>query len=452
MGFKEWTDATVEEIKSPVSNALATGPFGSAISSRFFQETGIPVIRGSNLSTDIGTRLIDKGLAFVSEEKAEQFKRSTARKGDLIFTCWGTIDQVGLIDKRSKYEQYIVSNKQMKFTPDTKRADCLFLYYFFSSPKMKTTILNQGIGSSVPGFNLGQLRSMDIVLPPLPEQKAIAHILGTLDDKIELNRKMNDTLAAMARAIFKSWFVDFDPVRIKAEAKAEGRSPNYALKKLGLSPEIAALFPDEFEDSELGKIPKGWTAGSIADIASFVNGRNFTKNATGTGRMVIRIAELNSGPGGSTKYNDVESEEVNTAYPDDILFAWSGSLDVYRWHLDEALINQHIFKVVCESYSPWFVYQWLRECMPFFQDIASHKATTMGHIKRGHLNEARIPLAPNGLIESVGPCLTPLYELIHKHERQSQSLAQTRDALLPKLLSGQVLLNDKGFTPTEKSG
>ena len=189
MASDTWRECSVEELKSSAANALATGPFGSAISSRFFQSSGVPVIRGSNLSQDIGIRIIDDGLAFVSDDKASEFNRSIARRGDLVFTCWGTIDQVGLIDGRAKFSKYVVSNKQMKLTPDSTKADSLFLYYVFSSPQMRNTILNQGIGSSVPGFNLGQLRRLPLLLPPIGEQRAIASILGALDDKIELNRK-----------------------------------------------------------------------------------------------------------------------------------------------------------------------------------------------------------------------------------------------------------------------
>jgi type I restriction enzyme, S subunit len=145
MAGEGWREFTVEDLKAPTENALATGPFGSNISSRYFQEYGVPVIRGSNLSEDAGTRLNNNGLVFVSEEKAAEFKRSIVRKGDLVFTCWGTINQVGLIDNRAKYSEYIISNKQMKFTPDSTKADSLFLYYLFSGPQMQEVIKNQGI-------------------------------------------------------------------------------------------------------------------------------------------------------------------------------------------------------------------------------------------------------------------------------------------------------------------
>ena len=219
------------------------------------------MIRGSNLSEDVGTRLIDDNLVFVSVVKAKEFNRSIIRRGDLIFTCWGTINQVGLIDDRARHREYVVSNKQMKFTPDPCQADSLFLYYLFSSPQLQNRIKNESIGSSVPGFNLRPTTQMRIRVPHVGEQRAIARMLGAVDDRIELNRRMNETLEAMARALFKSWFIDFDPV----SAKAEGRDP-------GLPEHVAALFPDSFEKSELGEVPAGWGVGSILEQAQLLSG------------------------------------------------------------------------------------------------------------------------------------------------------------------------------------
>ncbi len=181
--------------------------------------------------------------------------------------------------------------------------------------------------------------------------------------------------------------------------------------------------------------------GCIADLARYVNGRAFTKGATGTGRMVIRIAELNSGPGGSTVYHEIAVAPENVAQPGDLLFAWSGSLDVYRWHRDEALINQHIFKVICDAFPQWFVHHALREAMPFFQDVAADKATTMGHIKREHLSEAKLALPPDKLLTVASRVIEPLYAKQLANDRESLTLAALRDTLLPKLLSGELRVN-----------
>jgi type I restriction enzyme S subunit len=312
--------------------------------------------------------------------------------------------------------------------PNRRKVDPRFLLYTFLAPDFQECIRNYTIsGSTVDRIPLLEFPKFPMKLPPLPEQRAIARVLGGLDDKIELNRRMNRTLEDLARGLFRSWFVDFDPVTKNGNGKAPAAP--------------AGLFPKRRVDSPIGPIPEGWTPGSIADLARYVNGRNFTKNATGSGRMVVRIAELNSGPGGSTVYNDVKADPENVVKPGDLLFAWSGSLDVYRWHRDEALVNQHIFKVVCEAYPQWFVHFQLVEAMPFFQGIAADKATTMGHIKREHLRQAELALPPDAVLKYASDQIAPIYARLLANERESLRLAATRDALLPQLLSGEVRLH-----------
>ena len=257
----EWRLTTVEAIAAPRPAAMATGPFGSSISAKYFVPSGVPVIRGGNLSADVSIRLNDDGLVFVSEEKASEFQRSIAVRGDLVFTCWGTINQVGLVDASSRHARYVVSNKQMKLSVDSTKVDSLFLYYLFSGPEKQAEILDNGIGSSVPGFNLGQLKQHGLLLPPVSDQKRIAAALGALDDRIALLRETNATLEAIAQALFKSWFVDFDPVR----AKQQGLAP------VGMDEATAALFPDSFEDSLLGLVPTAWQATNIGAIADVID-------------------------------------------------------------------------------------------------------------------------------------------------------------------------------------
>ncbi len=332
-----------------------------------------------------------------------------------------------------------VATRQMTFNQDVKSirgvegTDSRFIAYWLLANKANLLALVDQASHGTGRFRMDVLLSMQLQLPPLPEQRAIASVLGALDDKIELNRRMNRTLEDMAAAIFKAWFVDFEPVHAKANgAKSFPGMPQPAFDAL----------PTAFSNSNSDPLPEGWEVGSVADIAWYVNGKAFTKNANGCGRMIIRIAELNSGPGGSTKYGEIEAAPENTAYPDDILFAWSGSLDVYRWHRDEAIINQHIFKVIPDDWPQWFVYHQLRSVMPFFQSIASTKATTMGHIKRGHLNEALIVIPPQDIAEQASSAIESLYELVHTNQKESLILAETRDALLPKLLSGELKVSN----------
>ncbi len=201
-----WREVTVDDLKASDEFALSTGPFGSSIGSRFFQEAGVPVIRGSNLSNDGQTCLIDDGLVFLSKEKAAEFRRSAVVTGDLVFTCWGTINQVGLISHKARYPQYIISNKQMKLTPDPSKADSLFLFYLFSGAAFQKQISIHSIGTSVPGFNLGRLRAIRFSVPNLPEQRAIAGALSDVDALLSaldslLAKKRNLKQAAMQQLL-----------------------------------------------------------------------------------------------------------------------------------------------------------------------------------------------------------------------------------------------------------
>jgi type I restriction enzyme S subunit len=416
-----------------IATHMAAGPFGSAIGAKYFRESGVPIIRGSNLSNEVGIRLSDDGLVFLQEEKAAEFKRSEAKQGDLIFTCWGTIDQVGLVDDRARYPRYIVSNKQMLLSPDPQKAHSLFLYYFFSSPRSREEILNQGIGSSVPGFNLGQLRTFQVFLPPLLEQKRIAHILGTLDDKIELNRRMNATLEAMSRALFNSWFVDFDPVRQKAADK----------QPVGMDAQTAALFPDSFEDSEIGEVPKGWRAGVVGEHAD-LNPESWSK---ATYPDEVRYVDLSS-----TKWGEVEATEKygresapsraqRILRPGDTIFGTvrpgNGSFAMVD---EDGLTGSTGFAVLrpkpraCREYV-------------YLATTTSHNVDRLAHLADGGAYPAVRPevvadtplvSAPPTVVMMFSERISGCFDRIAKNRRESRTLAALRDTLLPKLLSGEI--------------
>lgn len=204
----DWRLVTVNDIKANEQSSCVAGPFGSNISSKYFMETGVPVIRGNNLRDDL-TPFIPEGFAFVSEERAKQYKAQHVRSGDLVFTCWGTLGQVGLIPENGPYKEYIISNKQLKLRPDRKQADAKFLFYYFASPEMVHHIRSIAIGSSVPGISLGILKSLSVVLPPLPVQRRIAAILSAYDDLIENNQRRIAILEELARSLYREWFVHF---------------------------------------------------------------------------------------------------------------------------------------------------------------------------------------------------------------------------------------------------
>lgn len=160
------------------------------------------MLRGSNLSDDVGVRLDDSDVVYLDAALAKGCSRSWATEGDLVFTCWGTVGQIGYIDNRARFTAYVVSNKQMKMTPDPARVSGLFLYYYLSQPMMLDLVKSQAIGSSVPGFNLGQLKALTVELPRLKQQHAIVNMLGALDNKVAANAKAAECADALIRAMY----------------------------------------------------------------------------------------------------------------------------------------------------------------------------------------------------------------------------------------------------------
>jgi len=288
-------------------------------------------------------------------------------------------------------------------------------------------------GSAIPSTSRDAFYGLPVRFPPLQEQHAIAHILGTLDDKIELNRRMNETLEGIARAIFKSWFVDFDPVR----AKAEGRDP-------GLPKPLADLFPDSFEESELGEIPRGWEVRSLDEIALFLNGLALQKYPPTDGRSlpVIKIAQLRAGNTSGADRASADLEPDYIVQDGDILFSWSGSLECELWAGGPGALNQHLFKVTSARYPRWLCYLGIHQHLDDFRHIAAGKATTMGHIQRHHLSDARLSVPSPELLRAMDAVIQPIVECTWRRKVQSRTLATIRDTLLPKLISGELRVKD----------
>jgi type I restriction enzyme S subunit len=282
-------------------------------------------------------------------------------------------------------------------------------------------------------LNEEMLARLSIAVPPVNVQGAIGRILKSLDDKIELNRCMNETLEAIARALFKSWFVDFDPVR----AKAEGRDS-------GLPQPLAELFPDEFQESESGEIPKGWELRALDEIARFLNGLALQKfpPTNGSSLPVIKIAQLRAGQvvGADQASADIEADYI--VEDGDVLFSWSGSLECVLWAGGRGALNQHLFKVTSDRYPKWLYYLWIHQHLDDFRHIAAGKATTMGHIQRHHLSAAKVMIPPDALLDRMDEIISPTVESAWKRRIQSRTLAALRDALLPKLISGELSVKD----------
>jgi type I restriction enzyme S subunit len=324
-----------------------------------------------------------------------------------------------------------------------ERLDTGYLRYLIGSRAFTEHIHAITTGTAVPHISVNQIKEFRCLLPPVSEQKQISAILGALDDKIELNRRMNATLEGMARALFHSWFVDFDPVR----AKSDGREPTR------LDAATAALFPASFAETELGHTPTGWTVRSLDDVARFLNGLALQKYPPGDGPTlpVIKIAQLRKG-------DATGADRCNTLLPSayviddgDVLFSWSGSLEVEIWCGGRGALNQHLFKVTSSEFPKWFYYLWTRYHLDEFRLIAADKATTMGHIQRGHLTAAKVLIPPTPLLNAMTERMEPLLAKIVANRVESRTLATLRDTLLPKLLSGELRVADLNY-PEDPDG
>jgi len=315
-------------------------------------------------------------------------------------------------------DEAMTFNQDIKAIVARKGIDPLYLYYVLLSKKPELLDAVEAAGHGTGRLPTDKLK--DLIVPrfdPITEA-SLAELFGALDRRIELNQRMNETLEVMARTIFKDWFVNFGPTR----AKAEGRAPY-------LAPEFWGLFPDAIDDEDK---PVGWESKSLDEIADFLNGlalQKYPASDTEDSLPVIKIAELRGGitPKSSRASRDVPEKYV--VIDGDFLFSWSGSLLAKFWTGGEGALNQHLFKVTSDRYPAWFFSQWVHHHLEEFQAIAASKATTMGHIQRGHLNEAMTTCPPEDVLSI-------------NNELESRTLAQTRDLLLPKLMSGEICLRD----------
>lgn len=350
-----------------------------------YRSQGVPFLRSQNIDPYF---INVDDLKYIDDSFHERIGKSALRPGDVAVVRTGKPGTAAVIP------------------PWLGTANCSDLVIIRPGPSVNSQWLSyyingaaqdfisaQLVGAVQQHFNVGAAKRMRMALPPLPEQQNIAEVLGALDDKIAANLRLVERVAGLAMTIFASLQPSNEPQ-------------------------------------------------PLTSLARFVNGRAFTKGASGYGRVVIRIAELNSGLGGSTVRSDIDVADDYLARPGDLLFAWSGSLTVARWIRDEAIVNQHIFKVIPAPGVPgWLIHELLNRELPRFKSIAQDKATTMGHIQRHHL-DVPVDVPSREAIRGHDEVMTSLADQVLCVERESLQLATLRDTLLPQLMSGRLRVKD----------
>ena len=313
--------------------------------------------------------------------------------------------------------------------------DKRFISYLLRTPEYRHEVLASATGTTVKHTSPSRILAFKTSIPPLPEQRAIAHILGTLDDKIELNRRMNETLEAMARALFKSWFVDFDPVR----AKSEGRDP-------GLPQPLADLFPDSFEDSKLGEIPKGWEVQRVGDIGTIVCGKTPPTQVSeyyGPDVPFITIPDMHRRIFATSVHRRLshagaQSQEKKMLPAGTICVSCIATAGLVVITSELSQTNQQINSVLPNQKDATYFWYWTLRNLGDDIRAGGSGGSVLTNLSTGRFGELRLLASVAGLRSRYHSIAAPVFGRILENECESGTLAAMRDTLLPKLISGAL--------------
>jgi type I restriction enzyme S subunit len=359
--------------------------------------------------------------------------------GTLCITIAANIAETALLTFPACFPDSVVG-----FIPDSSKADVTFIAYLFQT--MRANVKSKAYGTAQENINLEVLRSLEFPVPNLSTQKSIANILKTLDDRIELLRETNSTLEAIAQALFKSWFVDFDPVH----AKQQGREPE------GMDASTAALFPDSFEESELGLVPMGWRVGTLADVTTVKGGFAYKSEAFGLlGSPVVKIKNI-VGDGTVDLLDaqfiaaDMAEKTKRFALADgDIVIAMTGATIgktgvVVTEENQIPYLNQRVAKFEPNSngnQNSWFVFVAFQNSSIFDQVVNTASGSAQPNISTSGIESVRLVLPSNHeLLKVFDNIAAQLFKGWIANQKQTKTLAILRDTLLPRLISGQLRL------------
>jgi type I restriction enzyme, S subunit len=370
----------------------------------------------------------------VSTEALEKSSAKLFPRNTVLMAMYGdgkTITSLGILREEASTNQACCA---MIVNPHI----CHYLYLFYALKYHRQDFIRLAIGGAQRNLSSTLIRNFAINTPPLPEQQAIAHILGSLDDKIELNRQMNETLEGIARALFQSWFVDFDPVR----AKMAGRQP------YGMDAETAALFPDGFEDSVLGEIPRGWRVTPIGEVAG-INEISVTKNFPYKEIEYIDISSVSVGKlEGTTKYalEMAPSRAKRLVRHGDTI--WSTVRPNRKSYLfihtpqNNLVVSTGFAVLTPKSIPATYLYAWMTTDQ--FVDYLIYNADGSAYpaVLPDRFSNANMLLPVPRILQKFEQIVSPMRSLIFQNDEESQTLAALRDTLLPKLLSGELRVGE----------
>ena len=427
----KWHEKRIEEIAEKV----AMGPFGSAIRVRTFVPDGVPIISGQRLH---GMRVDDSpGFNFITEGHAKRLRTANVERGDVVFTHRGTIGQVAYVPKNSIYDRYVISQSQFYLRCDRRQVLPQFVTYYFKTPEGRHKLLANTSQVGVPSLAqpVSYLRSISIPLPPLDVQRAIVRVLEPLDEKIELNRRMNKTLEAMARALFKCWFVNYEPVRTKVDGRGTG-----------LPKQIADLFPDALTGSEIGQLPEGWRVGCVGDVVS-AKRRSVDTKVLRTPLPYIGLEHMPRGSIAIAEWGS--SDEVSSSK-----FAFSkgellfGKLRPYFRKAGLAPVSgvcSTDIVVMCPKRIMWSAFALMVISSVEFVNYAdlTSTGTRMPRTSWKTIKSYPLTLPSEQVATAFQNVVSPMLERIVANIHGNRKLRGMRDLLLPELVSGALPVTAK---------
>ena len=425
----DWEYTTLGAACDRGGGDIQTGPFGSQLHASDYVAIGIPSIMPQNIGDN---RINVEGIARIGPDDASRLNRYLVREGDIVYSRRGDVKRRALV--RSSEEGWLCGTGCLRVRLGENGVDPRYASYFLGHPSTREWIVRHAHGATMPNLNTSILSACPFVIPPKVEQHAIAHILGTLDDKIELNRRMNEMLEAMAQSLFKSWFVDFDPVR----AKMEGRDT-------GLPKPLADLFPNRLVDSECGEIPEGWKAGPLADIA-IAPRRNVDPANLDDETPYIGLEHMPRRSIALAAWGRVGKVTSNkTAFnKGEILF---GKLRPYFHKVGVAPINgvcSTDIVVIAAKAVEWSAF--VLACVSSVEFVSytnqSSTGTKMPRTNWTTMGDYRICLPAARVVGAFQHAMQPVLGQIAANVHESRTLAALRDALLPKLISGEIRFRD----------
>lgn len=383
------------------------GSYGIGAPAVPYQEDKLTYLRITDINDDGSLNFSD--LKSVDAEDAEKY---ILKENDIVFARTGNSTGRSYFYEK-QHGTFVYAGFLIKFSLDPNKVNPRILKYYTHSKPYFDWVNSFDTGATRGNINAKTYGDMEIELPSRKVQDKIVSILSSLDRKIELNNKINADLEEMAQAIFKNWFVDFEPFK-------DGK----------------------FVDSELGMIPEGWKVGRLTEIASYMNGlamQKFPPENNEDSLPVLKIKELGQGFCGTDSDRcSCNIKDECKIHNGDVIFSWSGTLLVDVWCGGDCGLNQHLFKVTSKDYPKWFYYYWTKHHLQEFIHIAKDKAVTMGHIKRGHLEEAMVAIPDNDSMEKAHELFEPILSKMISLRLEFSRLSTLRDTLLPRLMSGEL--------------